>query len=256
MQTSKFHKMTCPVCSRSESFRVDLETGCTYCHSCKVSSHLKKMGIDFDDGYRPIVRNHRKDNKVRISEAQRIWESLKPCVAMGSTADYLIKRGIMLGAWIKLGLREGRIWGRDCFAVYPFRGVDGTIHCINFTYYNDQGGKEKRYVGSKKTSYALLHNASPCIIAEGLENALIVRQEIYNNKSGILIAGDCGGYKTYAEEFQDQLKHLNYIVVEDPDPAGQKATMIFCNAYNFDRVIKTPPGNDAVDWIGQGNNPL
>jgi phage/plasmid primase-like uncharacterized protein len=256
MLTEKYHRLKCPHCGKGDSFRVDPETKCTYCHKCNTKGHLDKAGYETDIHYQPIRRPKQETLEDRILKAEATWNSLSEAKPEGPTHNYMESRGIRAPTWFSLGLREGNIWGRNAFACYPFRGVDGRVHCVHFTYINDQGKREKRYFGSKKTSFAMLKRSNPCIIAEGLENALIVRQELYGVNSGLLVAGDCGNMKNYADNFSKQLNDLQYIVIEDPDEAGEAAAHYFSAVFKTKRTIRTPSGHDAIDWIGDGEQPL
>ncbi len=238
----------CPLCGSRSGFAVDPQSGGYNCFRCGEHGHIGQLDIDLDINYEKITQyDNPKINKVAKNDAPRIWETLTEARSGGLTSAYLLSRGISYSAWSDLGLREGEVWGKSVVAAYSFYDAYGRIKAIHFTSIN-KGKREKRYSGPKSQGVALLKPAPIIIIAEGLENALAVRQR-YGNHYGILVGGDAGNIKKYATEHQMILSQYTYIMVMDGDAEGKRASDKFQMNYKVREVFRGGQLNDAIDLL-------
>lgn len=259
---AKWIRKPCPLCSSNTGFALDLESGGYFCHSCQSKGKLQDLKIPFDVNLNTIKsysdRRFPKSSAKSDDKPQKIWRGLSSIKPHGLTDKYLSSRGIDFHTYHDLNLREGevKLWNQDarcetnCFlkCTYSFLDSTGSVKAINFTRHVS-GLKQKRYLGPKSQGLALLKEAPKLIIAEGLENALTIRQSmgLRGMKLGMLIAGDSGNMINYADNFYEQLKNYEFVVVRDSDPAGIKAASHFCRVFNIDEVIHTNQILDAND---------
>lgn len=241
-------KKECPFCGSRTAFAIDTDQGGYICHSCDATGHIGQLKGDFDHDLN-IVRDYpdkRYPGKYESDKpsALSFYNGFYTSKAGGLTDDYLSKRGISYSMWGDLGLREGSKWGYEYLAVYPFFDMYGGIKALHTTRFK-LGQREKRYYGKKSQGVAILKKAPICIIAEGLENALIIRQK--HPEAGVVIAGDCGNLKRYASDHHGILAGIDFICAVDGDKSGSRAFNTFANTFNVIRFESSGLNTDAVD---------
>jgi len=248
---SEWIRQECQFCGSRTGMAINLKTDGFFCHSCQAKGKRSESGMTFKepDAHAPKTR--------KSPDVLNIWTKLhNPGVF---TRFYLASRGIH--AYGDLPLKEGSIWVHDAdlkkaveaqvVAAYGFYNIDGMFKAFHYTQHLPDG-RVKRYKGPKSEGFAMLKDSSkPIIVAEGLENALIVRQEKFDAHYGILVGGDCGNLKKYCRDYNELWATREFIYVQDNDPAGEEARRIFCKTFNVIETITTAPGRDAVDIWGK-----
>jgi len=248
---------TCPNCQNSHpnnmAFSVNLETANYYCHDCGIGGHLSsKINGDSSCQNKISVKDEKKAEIIELDEkVERLLPQLRSLSSDTIFTKYLRERSIDPNTWSDIScFKEGYDWDDRHIVTYPFIDKNHNLVALQRIFIDSSINRkiETKYCGPKGLGIAILSDRKDVIVAEGLENALSIRQHLGTN-FGIIVCGDADNMTRLAHEHSWALQGKSKIILAADNDISNvgilAAQKVFCK---FPRAYIYLPSRPQTDW--------